>query len=49
MASPGAEPTAFESLRALLSCAATNPNPPETGWRLGRLALFFDMTVDGLT
>jgi hypothetical protein len=48
MASPGVEPTAFESLRALLSCAATNLNPPKTGWRLGRLALFFDMTVDGL-
>ncbi|MDM0085763.1 signal transduction protein, partial [Variovorax sp. J31P179] len=45
----GAEPTAFESLRALLSCAATNLNPPKTGWRLGSLALFFDMTADGLS
>lgn len=48
MAMPHVEPDAFESLRALLSCVATNLNPPKTGWRLGGLILFFDMTVDGL-
>jgi EAL and modified HD-GYP domain-containing signal transduction protein len=45
---PHDEPNAFERLRALLSCVATNLNPPKTGWRLGRLVLFFDMTVEGL-
>ncbi|MDN8618033.1 hypothetical protein QZH52_33545, partial [Variovorax ginsengisoli] len=48
MASPGVEPTAFESLRALLSGVATNLNPRKTCWRLGGLVLFFDMTVEGL-
>ncbi len=48
MALPHVQPNAVESLRALLSCVATNLNPPKTGWRLGRLVLFFDMTVDGL-
>lgn len=48
MALPHVEPSAFESLRALLSCVATNLNPPKTGWRLGGLVLFIDMTVDGL-
>ncbi|MDM0085752.1 signal transduction protein, partial [Variovorax sp. J31P179] len=48
MALPHGEPNAFENLRALLSCIATNLNPPNTGWRLGRLLLFFDVTVNGL-
>src|SRR5437868_10397597 len=48
MSLPHGEPDAFESLRALLSCVAANLNPPKTGWRLGGLVLFIDMTVDGL-
>lgn len=48
VALPHGEPNALESLRALLFCVATNLNPPKTGWRLGRLVLFFDITVDGL-
>lgn len=48
MALPDVQPNSLESLRALLSCVAANLNPPKTGWRLGGLVLFFDMTVDGL-
>jgi EAL and modified HD-GYP domain-containing signal transduction protein len=33
---------------ALVSTVATHLNPKKTGWRLGRLILFFDVTVDAL-
>jgi EAL and modified HD-GYP domain-containing signal transduction protein len=41
-------PDALDRLRALLSCAAANLNPPRSGWRLGNLALLFDMPAEGL-
>ncbi len=42
------EPNASENFRALLSCVATNLNAPKTGWRLGGIVIFLDVTVDAL-
>ncbi|MDN8618057.1 EAL and HDOD domain-containing protein [Variovorax ginsengisoli] len=47
-ASPHGASSASENFRALLSCVSTNLNGRKTGWRLGALLVFFDLTVDGL-
>jgi len=38
---------ASERCRALIECIAKHLNPPK-GWRLGRLAVYLDVTVDAL-
>ncbi|MDM0085165.1 HDOD domain-containing protein [Variovorax sp. J31P179] len=50
LATPGAAPTpdASSQFIALLDNITRHLNPPRTGWRLGRLVLFLDVTVDGL-
>src|SRR6478609_3525978 len=50
LATPGAGPVpdASSQFKALLDNIGRHLNPPRTGWRLGRLVLFLDVTVDGL-
>ena len=50
LAAPGAAPVpdASSQFKALLDNIGRHLNPPRTGWRLGRLVLFLDVTVDGL-
>ena len=47
---PGSEatPDASSQFRALLDNICRHLNPARTGWRLGRLAIFLDVTVDAL-
>lgn len=47
-ASQNGESNASQNFRSLISCIAMNLNTPKTGWRLGGLVLFFDLTADGL-
>jgi len=50
LATPGAEPVpdASSQFIALLDNIGRHLNPARTGWRLGRLVLFLDVTVDAL-
>lgn len=41
-------PDASSQFKALLDTLGMHLNPPRTGWRLGRLSLFLDVTVDAL-
>lgn len=50
LATPGAEPVpdASSQFNVLLDNICRHLNPPRTGWRLGRLVLFLDVTADAL-
>lgn len=41
-------PDASAQFKALLDCVTKQLNPAKSGWRLGRLGLLLDVTVDGL-